>query len=207
MTNCVTPSPLSFAITWDYRCPYARNAHEHVLTGLQAGAPWNVSFVPFSLDQTHVEEGQPPVWDDPLRYPGLLATAAGIVVRDRYPERFLAAHGALFAARHDQSQDLRQREVLRRALDQCGVDGTGVLQAIDDGWPLETFRKEHEAAVAEHDVFGVPTFVAGGRAVFVRLLSRPAGDADRAVATIERVIDLVTGWADLNEFKQTNIPR
>ena len=207
MTTGVTQSPLTFAITWDYRCPYARNAHEHVLAGLQAGAPWNVSFVPFNLDQTHVEEGQPPVWDDPQRYPGLLATAAGIVVRDQYPDRFLPVHGALFLARHDQSRDLRHRDTLRQVLDEGGVDGAAVLQAIDDGWPLETFRKEHEAAVAEHDVFGVPTFVAGDRAVFVRLVSRPAGDVERAVATIERVVDLVTGWADLNEFKQTNIPR
>lgn len=22
-----------FAVTWDYRCPFARNAQEHVLTG------------------------------------------------------------------------------------------------------------------------------------------------------------------------------
>ena len=27
-----------FAVTWDYRCPFARNAHEHVLDGLAAGA-------------------------------------------------------------------------------------------------------------------------------------------------------------------------
>ncbi len=81
------------------------------------------------------------------------------------------------------------------------------MQAIDDGWPLETFRKEHEAAVADHEVFGVPTFLAGGRAVFVRLLSRPAGDADLAVSTVQRVVELVAGWDDLNEFKQTVVPR
>ena len=32
----------SFAITWDYRCPYARNANEHVITALEAGADWDV---------------------------------------------------------------------------------------------------------------------------------------------------------------------
>ena len=46
-----------FAVTWDYRCPFARNAHEHVVLGLAAGAPWDVTFLPFSLDQVHVEEG------------------------------------------------------------------------------------------------------------------------------------------------------
>ena len=58
---------LSFAVTWDYRCPFARNFHEHVLTGLEAGADWDVRFVPFSLDQVHVAEGDPDVWDDPSR--------------------------------------------------------------------------------------------------------------------------------------------
>ena len=197
----------SFVLTWDYRCPYARNAHEHVIAGLLAGAPWDVEFVPFNLDQAHVGEGEPPVWDEPDRYPGLLATAAGVVVRDRFPDRFLAAHQALFAARHDRALDLRRRDVLAGVLTAAGVDGAAVLTALDDGWPLETVRKEHESVVANYQVFGVPTFIAGGRAVFVRLLSRPAGDAALAISTIERVVDLTTGWADLNEFKQTVIPR
>ena len=41
----------SFAVTWDYRCPFARNAAEHVLTALEAGADWDVTWVPFSLNQ------------------------------------------------------------------------------------------------------------------------------------------------------------
>ncbi|MDQ1377432.1 MAG: hypothetical protein QOE15_1605 [Acidimicrobiaceae bacterium] len=203
----MTSTPLTFAITWDYRCPYARNANEHVVAGLLAGAPWDVTFIPFNLDQPHVEEGEPPVWDVPDRYPGLLATAAGVVVRDRFPEQFLTTHQALFSARHDHSRDLRRRDIVGTVLDECGVDGPAVLAAIDEGWPLETFRKQHEAAVAEHDVFGVPTFIAGGRAVFVRLLSRPAGDQDLAVTTVQRVVDLTEGWDDLNEFKQTIVPR
>jgi hypothetical protein len=194
-------------VTWDYRCPYARNAHEHVVAGLLAGASWEVAFVPFNLDQPHVAEGQLAVWDEPERYPGLLATAAGIVVRDQFPEKFLTTHAALFAARHDRSLDLRSRPVLAGVLDETGVDGEAVVAAIDNGWPLQTFRKEHEAATAEYDVWGVPTFIAGGRAVFVRLLSRPDGDAELAVSTVRRVVDLTGGWADLNEFKQTVVPR
>lgn len=198
---------LSFAVTWDYRCPYARIAHEHVVLALSAGAPWDVRFIPFSLDQCHVADGDPPVWDDPDRFPGLLATEAGIVVRDRMPDRFLAAHEALFAARHDRTLDLRERDVLASVLDGAGIDSATVLAALDDGWPLETFRKEHEAAVAEHQVFGVPTFISPGGAVFVRLLDRPGGDPTLATRTVERVIDLNGGWDGLNEFKKTVIPR
>ena len=78
---------------------------------------------------------------------------------------------------------------------------------IEDGWPLEAFRKEHEAAAGDHKVWGVPTFVKGDQAAFIRLMHRPQGDAQLAVTTIERVLDLVGGWPELNEFKHTSIPR
>jgi hypothetical protein len=200
--------PLSeFAITWDYRCPFARNATEHVVEALQAGPPWDVKFIAFSLDQVHVPEGQPPVWDDPGRHPGLLANLAGIVVRDRFPTRFLATHLALFAARHDQARDLRERQVIGEVLGEQGIDAAAVFEAIHEGWPLETFRKEHESLVRDHRVFGVPTFINGNRAVFVRLLDRPRGDAKLATGTIDRVLDLIDDWPQLNEFKYTSIPR
>ena len=70
-----------FSVNWDYRCPFARNAHEHLVTALQAGAPFEVEFVPFSLSQAHVEEGGTPVWDDPEHEPDLLAGRG----RDRGP--------------------------------------------------------------------------------------------------------------------------
>jgi hypothetical protein len=198
---------LSFAITWDYRCPYARNANEHVIAALADGADWDVEFIPFSLDQTHVPEGDPAVWENPDRYPGLLATEAGIIVRDRQPDKFLDVHQALFTARHDRSLDLRERGVLGETLASAGVDPVSVFEAIDDGWPLETFRKEHEAAASDLQVFGVPTFIIGRGAVFVRLLSRPEGDAALAKTTIERVVKLIGDFPDLNEFKYTSIPR
>lgn len=194
-----------FAVTWDYRCPFARIGHEHVLTGLSAGADWDVKFLAFSLDQTHVPEGGKPVWDEPERYPGLTANLAGIVVRDRAPEQFQAVHQALFSARHEQALDLRDRAIVAKVLDEAGVDGEGILAEVDKGWPLEVLRGEHTSAVERHQVFGVPTFIVGDRAVFVRLMRRPEGDADVARTTVERVLDLLTGWPELNEFKHTSL--
>ncbi|HLH47475.1 MAG TPA: DsbA family protein [Acidimicrobiales bacterium] len=197
---------VSFAVTWDYRCPFARNAHEHLVTALEAGGPWEVQFLAFSLDQPHVEEGRPSVFDTPESYPGLLANEAGIVVRDRDPEHFLAVHRALFDARHREAADLRRREVVASVLAGAGVDAAAVLAEVDDGWPLEVFRKEHSLAVDRYQVFGVPTFILGDRASFVRLLDRPDGDPDRATTTITRIVDLLTGWPALNEFKHTTVP-
>src|SRR3954463_786193 len=86
----------SFAITWDYRCPFARNAHEHVVAGLEAGADWEVEYLPFSLNQAHVAEGEPAVWDHAEHAPALLAPQVALVVRDTQPQAFHDVHLGLF---------------------------------------------------------------------------------------------------------------
>jgi hypothetical protein len=198
--------PLSFAVTWDYRCPFARNAHEHVLTALEDGVDWDVRFLPFSLGQVHVEEGEPDVWDDPDSDSGLLALQVGVAVRDLVPERFRAVHWALFAHRHEQAGSLRDEQELRNVLKVAEVDDDLIFAEVASGRPLARVKAEHSETAAQHDVWGVPTFIAGDQAAFVRLMHRPAGDALEAGRTIERVIDLLS-WPDLNEFKHTSIPR
>lgn len=199
--------PLSFAVTWDYRCPFARNVHDHLVEALLAGAGWEVRFVPFSLSQAHVSEGEPDIWDRPEHDSGLLALQAGVYVRDHHPDRFLAVHRGLFDARHVHGLRLRDPEVVAMVLDLAGLDSGGILAAIDDGAVLPTVRKEHEAAVDDFDVWGVPTFLVGDRATFVRLTTDAAGDPELAKRTIERLVALVDGWPELNELKHTTLDR
>jgi len=201
------PSPLTFSVTWDYRCPFARNGLEHIIDALESGTPWDVTFVPFFLNQPHVPEGGTPSWEDPAQQPDLLALAAGVAVRDRYPEHLLTVHRSLFAARHDEGGDLRDRSVVSNALSRAGADADSVLGEVEAGWPAKVVRDEHEQVVDQMQVFGVPTFIAGDTAVFVRLMSRPQGDTGLARATIEHVLGLMDGHPDLNEFKHTRIAR
>lgn len=200
---------LEFTVTWDYRCPFARNAHEHILTGLAAGAGWDVTFVPFSLGQAHVEEGQPDVWENPGQDTGILALQTGVVVRDDYPDLFRDVHRALFALRHDQAKQLNDRGEIAKVLADHGAPAEAIFGEIDSGRALERVRADHERYVDSHSVWGVPTFITGDQAVFVRLMDRsPAGtDPAGSIRTIERVVDLLTGWTDLNEFKHTTVPR
>ncbi len=192
---------LSFSVTWDYRCPFARNASEHILDGLADGADWDVTWVPFSLGQVHVAEGEPDIWETPEKDSGLLALQVGTVVRDRHPDRFADVHRALYAARHDESRKLQDREVVVSVLEAHGLDPESILAEVDAGAALEVIRKEHEAIASDYSVWGVPTFVAGDQAVFVRLMDRPRGDGPHARRSIERIIDLLTSWPQLNEFK------
>jgi 2-hydroxychromene-2-carboxylate isomerase len=200
-------TPLAFAVTFDYRCPFARNAHEHVLTATEHGADWNVRYVPFSLGQVHVAEGDPDIWETPEKDSGLLAMQVGVTVRDRYPEAFPAVHLALFAVRHDHGLKLDDESAIRQVLADHGVDADEVFAAVADGTALKTVQAEHEEVAASHTVWGVPTFLAGDEAVFIRLMNRPQGNGELARETIGRILDMLVGWTELNEFKHTTIKR
>ena len=196
-----------FAVNWDYRCPFARNAHEHLIEGLRSGAGWDVRFVPFSLGQVHVQEGEPDIWVRPQDDRGLLALQAGVVVRDKFSDRFLDVHEALFALRHDEGRHLEDPDEVRRVLDAQGVDAGAVFAEIESGAALDQVRIEHTATAEELDAWGVPTFMQGDRAVFVRLMERPQGDGEVAQRTIDRVLDLLGDFPQLNEFKHTSLKR
>jgi 2-hydroxychromene-2-carboxylate isomerase len=198
--------PRSFALTYDYRCPFARIAAEHVITGLRAGAPWNVWWIPFSLSQVHVEEGAPPVWERPEIDSGLLALEVAAAVQELVPDRFIDVHRDLFDVRHVHSQSLRDPDVLGALLARHDVDPEKVWEHVADGGPRRAVQDAHEGVVTRHRVWGVPTFIMGEQASFVRLM-RPSADADEAIRSIDRILDLLEGWPELNEFKHTAIAR
>ncbi len=200
---------LDFGITFDYLCPWARNANEHVVAGLRDGADWQVRFVPYSLSQGHVDEGDTAVWDrdQPWRSSGILALLSGLVVRDQHSERFLDAHLALFAARHDHGHDIREKATITTALGGVGLDGSQIVEEAMQPQTIKQLATEHEAAVRDHDVWGVPTFIGSERSVFVRVLDRPESDPARARARIEQIVGLVENAPELHEFKQTDLAR
>jgi len=196
----------SFAVTYDYRCPFARIAAEHVVTGLRAGAPWTVSWRPFSLSQAHVEEGDPPVWERPEIDSGLLALEVAAAVQELDPDHFVDVHRDLFDVLHVHSQSLRDPDVLGAVMTRYGVDPEKIWDHVADGGPRDAVRKSHEDLVVSHDVWGVPTFILGEQASFVRLM-RPSSDADEAIRSIDGILDLLEGWPELNEFKHTTRDR
>lgn len=197
---------ISFGLTWDYRCPFARIVHRHVVEGLLDGADWDVRFVPFSLGQVHVAGGEIPIWDRPSDDTGLLALQAAVVVRDSEPERFPVVHRALFEARHAQGAQLRDESVLRGLLEAEGIDADAVFTDVATGRPLATIREEHTAAARDLDVWGVPTFMVGSSAAFVRLMELPVDAAD-ARRQVERIVEMLSDWPSLNEFKHTSLDR
>ncbi len=197
----------AFSITWDYRCPFARNAGEHVVAGIRAGADWDATFVPFSLGQVHVEAGETAIWERPADDSGLLALQVGVAVRDLQPHLFADVHVDLFALRHDHGGNLRDRSAIGDVLSRHGADVAAIFAQVDEGRALTTVRDDHETAANRHHVWGVPTFIRGDRAVFVRLMDRPGEDERATVATVERILDTMDHFVALNEFKHTTVAR
>ena len=165
--------------------------------------------MPFSLSQAHVEDGgDPGVGRRRSGSADLIAIEAGLVVRDRFPDRFFDVHLGLFAARHDEGLDLRDEASSATCSTGTASTPTRCFAAIGEGWPRqESSARSHEAAVADHQVFGVPTFISGEASAFVRIMTRPEGDGKLAVSTIEGVLELLDGHPELNEFKHTSISR
>ena len=193
----------TFAVTFDYLCPFARNAFEAIAAGLEEGREWEVRSIPFSLSQAHVPEGETAAWD---REPGekytsgVLALQWGIAVRDRFSEAFMRFHLGAFAARHDEGLNIKDETVLKKIAVSAGLDPEAVAAIVASGEPCRTLSAEHTEAVDRWRVFGVPTFIENDQAVFVRLMERGRVD------DLEQVLGMISSTS-LNEFKRTNIPR
>jgi hypothetical protein len=196
----------SFDLSFDYRCPFAKNIHLHVITALRAGADFDVTFAPWSLSQGSRAEGAPDVWNDPAYDADLLSLAAAVSVRDQQSEYFLDAHEAMFRARHDRAIRLVTLDEISNVLAPLGVDMARVAADVAS-------RRPHDVIAASHkefdrfEAFGVPTFVLNDDATFVRYMSEPGDDPAQSVELITALLAMMTNRADLNEFKHTQLPR
>lgn len=195
----------SFDLSYDYRCPFAKNIHLHAIRAIRAGADLDVRFVPWTMSQGYKTPGAPDVWDDPARDPELLALAVSTSIRDDQPSLFLAAHEALFRARHERAVRLVTLEEIDEVLSPLGVDMGLVAQDLTSRRPHkvigESFRE-----FERYDAFGVPTFVVNGDATFVRYMTAPGDDPSESVKVIESLVALMALEPALNEFKHTRVP-
>lgn len=195
----------SFDLSYDYRCPFAKNIHLHVVSALEAGADFEVNFVPWTMSQGYKADDTPDVWDDPSHDADLLALAVSVSVRDQQPDLFLRAHDALFRARHERAIRLVTIDEIDVVLEPLGVDMAMVNSDLMSRRPhgvIGAAFKEFEKVEA----FGVPTFVVGGDATFVRYMKPPSTDAQSSIALITSLVTLMAAQPDLNEFKHTKVP-
>jgi hypothetical protein len=199
----------AFSLLYDYRCPFARNVHEHVLAAMASGLELDVTFEPYTLSQGHISDGDPDVWDDPAQDGALISLEASVAVRDTSPEHFPAVHAALFSARHVDGIALTTRDQVGAILAGCGVDADAIFAVVDSGAPRATIATNWRHYHDDLDVFGVPTFVIDDAdATFVRLMNGPDPEKpDASVEVISGLLGLIAGQPEINELKHTRLSR
>ena len=195
----------AFELSYDYRCPFAKNIHLHVITALRAGGALDVAFAPWTMSQGHRAPGAPDVWNDLSKDSELLSLAYSTSIRDQQTEHFLDAHEALFRGRHEKGIRLISHEEIADVLKNTGVNIESARVDVESRRPHavigETFRKFEKM-----QAFGVPTFVVNGDATFVRYMKPPTEDGANSIEIISSLVTLMADSADLNEFKHTQLP-
>jgi protein-disulfide isomerase-like protein with CxxC motif len=194
----------NFQVSYDYRCPFAKNIHLHLVTALQAGADFQVNFIPWTLSQGYREDGAPDVWNDLARDSELLALAVSTSIRDQQPDLFLAAHEALFKARHERAIRLVTIEEIDEVLGPVGVDMQRVRDDVATRRPHQVIG-ESFAQYERYEAFGVPTFVVNGDATFVRYMTAPGDNAYDSIKMLDALVTMMELEPALNEFKHTRV--
>jgi protein-disulfide isomerase-like protein with CxxC motif len=195
----------TFQLSYDYRCPFAKNIHLHVVSALRADADFDVTFVPWTMSQGSRAEGAPDVWDDTSRDAEHLALAVSTSVRDSQPDYFLDVHEALFRARHERAIRLVTEGEIGDVLTPTGVDLVQIFADVASRRPHKVIGESFRA-FERFEAFGVPTFVVGNDATFVRYMNPPNDHPEESIALIESLVDLMSNESALNEFKHTKVP-
>jgi protein-disulfide isomerase-like protein with CxxC motif len=194
----------SFKLSYDYRCPFAKNIHLHAVAALKGGADLQIEFMPWTMSQNYRAEGAPDVWNDEKRDSELLSLAVSTSVRDQQPAFFLDVHEAFFRARHEQGVRLVSWEQIEPILVQTGVDIEKVKADVASRRPHQVIGAAFEE-FTRYEAFGVPTFVVNGDATFVRYMDGPE-TPQKSGELLTSLVTLMSTQSALNEFKHTRVP-
>ena len=114
--------------------------------------------------------------------------------------RFYAALGA---AVHQRGADVDDHEVLAGALREAGLDPGLLERALADPATWRQVQDEHDAMVARHKGFGVPTIVLDGGeggAIFGPVISEVPDDAE--AVELWRHVSWLAGYENFAELKR-----
>jgi len=160
----------------------------------------------FSLTQVNDKREGWTAWEAPDEEPvkGRLAFKAAEAARRQ--GGFDLLHFRLLEARHGQKRDLDDRSVVLEIAGSAGLDVERFERDLADPSLLLTLARDHTLAVADHGVFGTPTFVfADGGTAYVRV--RPAPDGAEALRLFDELVAVIASEPSLLEIKRPASPR
>lgn len=198
--------PIKFDVFFDYLCPFVyRVAGMLDVVRSSKARPIDVRWRYFSLTQVNSKDDGWTVWSAPASeiVRGRLAFAAAEAARRQ--GRFEDLHMPLLHARHRDRLDLDDATVVERAAADSGLELERFRADLHDPSILDSLARDHNEAVAQHGVFGTPTFVfENGESAYVRLAQPVDGDA--AVEVFDRLMSVAMGEPRILEIKRPRKP-
>jgi predicted DsbA family dithiol-disulfide isomerase len=195
-----------FDVYYDYLCPFVYRTSILLQNVEDSGErPLEVRWRYFSLTQINSKDAGWTVWDAPEaeHVRGRLAFKAAEAARRQ--DAFENFHMRLLGARHRDRADIDDVSVLERVAEDSGLDLDRFRRDVADPSILAALASDHQGAVAEHGVFGTPTFVfPAGASAYVRLSEAP--ELADSVAIFDRLVSIVAGEPRILEIKRPARP-
>ena len=194
---------MEFDVYYDYLCPFVYRASILLQNVRDSGErDLEIRWRYFSLTQVNSKDEGWTVWDadesEPVR--GRLAFTAAAASR-RQEGGFEEFHKRLLRARHVDRADIDDVAVVERLAEESGLDIGRFRKDVADPTILDALERDHRGAVAEHGIFGTPTFVfPGGASAYVRL-SEPPDVAD-SVSIFDRLVSIAADEPRILEIKR-----
>ena len=177
--------------------------------GQTYGDRLDINWKHFSLEQVNSKKG--PEWkaweqSDPATTSSLLAQIALEAAKRQGADAFDRYHLALLTARHGGNGRiaLNRLEPLLEVARGAGLDADRLREDMDEAALAEKVGRDHMEAVAEHGVFGTPTFVfESGNAAYLKTFIPPEGDA---VEFFDHFVAMTAHTAYFGELKRPQPP-
>ncbi len=166
---------MEFELYYDYLCPFVYRA-SLLLANVAGERPIDVRWRYFSLAQVNSKVDGWTAWGAPAaeKVRGRLAFRAAEAARRQ--DRFDPFHANLLAARHQDRLDIDDAKVVEEVAEESGLELERFRRDLDNPAILDALAHDHKHAVANHGVFGTPTFVfPNGASAYIRLAEAPSG--------------------------------
>ena len=193
---------MKFEVFYDYLCPFVYRASVLLQNVRGSGdRELDVRWRYFSLSQVNSKDDGWTVRDAPESEHVRGRQAFRAAEAARRQDAFEGFHMSLLRARHVERADIDDVVVVERIAEESGLDLNRFRKDVADPTILSALERDHRAAVAEHGVFGTPTFLfQGGQAAYVRLSEVP--DAAGSLSLFDRLVSIGAGEPRILEIKR-----
>jgi predicted DsbA family dithiol-disulfide isomerase len=186
-------------------CPFAYQTSlwlREVRDTRPADAPLELRWRFFSLEEINREHGQRHPWERDWAY-GFSQMRVGALLRRRSQADVDAWYAAVGRAFFVDERPTHTPEVQREVLDELGVGGDVLDEALADPTTADEVRADHDEVVSIHGGHGVPTLVFDTGSVLFGPVVAPAPTGDAA----QRLWDLVCTWGEVPHLFEIRKPK